>query len=109
MGDFAMARLVLCSVVLLGALCLTAHGTAEEVETLESSQRGLENSQDDEMTESLMQRAELALKEQGDVLMQLGERVPPAGVLHLTKKIKTLQTDIKSIRAKKAGHSGKAA
>merc|ERR1711907_706422 len=109
MGSQDMARLVLCSVVLLGALCLTAHGATEEVETLESSLRGLETSQDDEVTESLMRRAELALQEHGDVLMQLGERAPPGGVLHLTKKIKTLQTDIKSIRAKKAAHSGKSA
>merc|ERR1712072_1608299 len=58
--------------------------------------------------EHLMAQADEILREHSELEM-LGLKEGSPGVLHLTKKIKSLQTDIKSIRAKKAKHNGKAA
>merc|ERR1712072_1568229 len=56
--------------------------------------------------EHLMAQADEILREHSELEM-LGLKEGSPGVLHLTKKIKSLQTDIKSIRAKKAKHNGK--
>jgi len=91
-----MAR-VMGALVLLAAMCLTAHCATEEVEILEPHTE-----------EHLMAQADEILREHSELEM-LGLKEGSPGVLHLTKKIKSLQTDIKSIRAKKAKHNGKAA
>merc|ERR1719451_141422 len=54
-----------------------------------------------------MGEGDRAIAEHAEVLMQLGMSGPSCHVVGLTRKIKALQTDIKGIRAKKAGHVSK--
>merc|ERR1711934_1331890 len=54
-----------------------------------------------------MGEGDRAIAEHAEVLMQLGMSGPSSHVVGLTRKIKALQTDIKGIRAKKAGHVSK--
>merc|ERR1719201_512123 len=54
-----------------------------------------------------MGEGDRAIAEHAEVLMQLGMSGPSSHVVGLTRKITALQTDIKGIRAKKAGHVSK--
>jgi DNA repair exonuclease SbcCD ATPase subunit len=83
--------------VLVAIVCVSVHAYEEVVPTEVSLLHEATGGE-----ESVMVSADRALRENGDALIQTGQSVASPQVLDLTKKIKNLQSDIKSIKAKKA-------
>jgi len=93
--------------LLLVVTALASTQAAEEVNALESLPVEQEESpvwDAEHDSDDLLVAADSALREHGDVLMQLGGASPVVG---LTRRIKHLQADIKNIRAKKKGANSK--
>merc|ERR1711988_1671791 len=100
MGDSAMR----VAFLLLVATALADAHAAEEVRALESLRVETGESSAELNSDELLIAADSALREHGEVMMQLGEASPVVG---LTRRIKHLQADIKSIRSKKKGANSK--